>query len=85
MPQTKVVRKFASCHDLRRAFGKRWASRLMPTDLQQLMRHESIETTMKYYVGQDAEAIADAITAAVGNTNGNTERAANSDRTKPLK
>ena len=28
------------------------------------MRHESIETTLRYYVGQDAEATADAVWAA---------------------
>ena len=36
--------KFASAHDLRRSFGERWASRIMPPDLMVLMRHESIET-----------------------------------------
>jgi len=53
--------KYASAHDLRRAFGARWAPRVMPAVLQQLMRHESIETTLKYYVGQNAEATADAV------------------------
>ena len=47
------VVKFASTHDLRRSFGERWASRLMPTDLMALMRHESIETTLRYYVGRN--------------------------------
>ena len=60
--------KFASAHDLRRAFGLRWAPRVMPIVLQQLMRHESIETTLKYYVGQDAESMADAVWAAVEST-----------------
>ena len=46
--------KFASAQDLRRSFGWRWASRVMPPVLQQLMRHESIETTLRYYVGRDA-------------------------------
>jgi integrase len=68
----KLVRKFASAHDLRRAFGLRWSAKLMPAELQQLMRHEDIGTTMKYYVGKNAEAVADAIWAAVGNTRGNT-------------
>jgi integrase len=68
----KTVRKFASAHDLRRAFGQRWAMRVMPTVLRELMRHESIETTMKYYVGQNAEATADVIWAAVGDTLGDT-------------
>lgn len=53
--------KFASAHDLRRAFGNRWASKVMPAVLQQLMRHESIETTMKYYVACNATDIAKSI------------------------
>ncbi len=53
--------KFASAHDLRRTFGSRWAIRLKPAVLQQLMRHESIETTMGYYVELDSEDLADAI------------------------
>ena len=71
--QTKqVVRKFASAQDLRRAFGKRWAARIMPDKRQQLMRHETIATTMKYYVGQDAEETADVLWNVLGNTSGNT-------------
>jgi integrase len=46
--------KWASAHDLRRSFGERWSSRVMPPILMELMRHESIETTLKYYVGQNA-------------------------------
>jgi integrase len=49
---------FASAHDLRRSFGLRWSRRVMPPVLQELMRHESIETTMKFYVGQDAQSTA---------------------------
>ncbi len=47
--------KFASAHDLRRAFGERWAARVMPAVLKELMRQESIETTLRYYVGTDAK------------------------------
>jgi hypothetical protein len=36
----------------------------MPTVLRELMRHEDIGTTMKFYVGQNAEATADAVWAA---------------------
>ena len=50
--------KTASAHDLRRAFGERWAARLMPAQLMELMRHESIETTLSYYVGRNAERTA---------------------------
>ena len=47
--------KYASAQDLRRSFGERWATRIMPPDLMILMRHESISTTMRYYVGRNAQ------------------------------
>ncbi|HEY3394682.1 MAG TPA: tyrosine-type recombinase/integrase, partial [Lacipirellulaceae bacterium] len=78
----KVVRKFASAHDLRRAFGFRWAMRVMPAVLKELMRHEDIATTMKYYVGQNADAMADAIWSAFGDTLGDTPRHASSGDAK---
>jgi integrase len=56
--------KYASAHDLRRAFGERWAARLMPAQLKELMRHESIETTLRFYVGTDAQRTAEAAWAA---------------------
>jgi len=72
--------KYSSCHDLRRTFGTRWASRVKPATLMRLMRHESVETTMRYYVDLDADELADELWAnhspgagsAIGNTNGNT-------------
>jgi integrase len=54
-------RKYASAHDFRRAFGDRWALRVMPAILMQLMRHESIDTTMKYYVGRHINATMDVV------------------------
>jgi integrase len=54
----KEQEKYASAHDLRRSFGLRWASRVMPQVLMELMRHESIDTTMKYYVGRNAQSTA---------------------------
>lgn len=42
--------KHASAHDLRRSFGTRWAMKVRPVTLQALMRHASIETTLKFYV-----------------------------------
>lgn len=51
--------KFASAHDLRRSFGERWAYRVQPKLLQELMRHSKIETTMRYYVGLNAEKTAE--------------------------
>ena len=55
----KAEEKYASAHDLRRSFGTRWANRVKPATLQLLMRHKSIETTLKYYVEQDADDVAD--------------------------
>ena len=71
-PRTGRV-KYASAHDLRRSFGERWAARVMPQTLMELMRHESIETTLKFYVGRNAVKTAETLYAAVsGNTSGNT-------------
>jgi integrase len=67
--------KYASAHDLRRSFGLRWASRVMPQVLMELMRHESIDTTLRYYVGRNAQSTAavlwEAHKAAKSNTSGN--------------
>jgi len=60
--------KYASAQDLRRSFGFRWSERVMPAQLKELMRHESIETSMTYYVGRNAEATAAALYEAVGRT-----------------
>ena len=64
--------KYASVHDFRRAFGFRWAQRVMPVVLMEMMRHADIKTTMQFYVGRNAEAAADAAWAAVANTLANT-------------
>ncbi len=53
--------KHASAHDLRRSFGERWSKRVMPQVLKELMCHESIETTQRYYVGQNSESTADVV------------------------
>lgn len=57
--QVKVDQKgeqpiWASAHDLRRAFGARWARRVSSMVLKDLMRHASVSTTEKYYVGINA-------------------------------
>lgn len=58
-------------HDLRRSFGLRWANRVMPRVLMRLMRHESIQTTMDFYVGRDADDVAEILWDAVeGSTGG---------------
>ncbi len=69
-----TVKKFASAHDLRRAFGTRWAKRVMPAVLKRLMRHSEIGTTMKFYVTMDADSVADEVWGRnweSGNTFGN--------------
>lgn len=75
--QGNPVVKFASAHDLRRSFGDRWARKVMPQVLMELMRHESIETTQRFYVCRNAEETADAVWAAfeAGNTFGNSRPA----------
>ncbi len=56
--------KYASAHDFRRSFGERWAAKVMPAILMAMMRHEKIETTLRFYVGQNADATAEAIWSA---------------------
>lgn len=53
--------RHATAHDLRRSFGVRWSRKVMPQVLQLLMRHSSITTTMKYYVGQDVTHAAEVL------------------------
>lgn len=53
--------KYATAHDLRRSFGTRWSSRVKPAVLQLLMRHEDITTTMKFYVAQNADDLAEGL------------------------
>jgi integrase len=50
-------------HDLRRSFGSRYASHVPAQVLQRLMRHSSIETTLKFYTDID-DALDDAIRKA---------------------
>jgi integrase len=72
-PDTGKV-KYASAHDCRRSFGTRWASKVRTPVLQRLMRHRSINTTLRYYVALDADEVAAdlwAQTSDSGNTFGN--------------
>ena len=58
---------------IRQAFGVRWSKRIMPPQLRELMRHESIETTLKFYVRVNAEMTAETLWKAVsGDTLGDT-------------
>ena len=65
----KTEGKFATAHDLRRSFGTRWAPRVKPATLQKLMRHASIQTTLKYYVELDADEMAEELWQAHGSIN----------------
>lgn len=49
--------KTATAHDLRRSFGCRWAIRVQPAILKELMRHRDVKTTMEYYVDLDLATI----------------------------
>ncbi|MAT15625.1 MAG: hypothetical protein CMJ46_10190 [Planctomyces sp.] len=53
--------KFASAHDLRRSYGERLSQHVPAQILMQMMRHESIETTLKYYVGRNAESVSETV------------------------
>ena len=63
----------ATAHDLRRAFGARWSKRVMPAVLKEIMRHADIQTTMTYYVAQNARVTASELWAAAGNNLGNSD------------
>jgi integrase len=69
----KADGKYASAHDLRRAFCTRWAKRIMPADLKVLARHSSINTTMRFYVTQSADDVASRLRAAIGTNSGTNE------------
>jgi hypothetical protein len=56
--------KTATIHDLRRTFGSKWARKVMPAVLQRLMRHASIQTTMRYYIDLNVDEMADELWAS---------------------
>ncbi len=58
------VVKWASAHDLRRGFGDRWKDRVLPIVLQSMMRHEDLNTTLKYYTSRNAQNTAETIWGA---------------------
>ncbi|HMO85432.1 MAG TPA: hypothetical protein PKC18_10985, partial [Lacipirellulaceae bacterium] len=85
----QTVREYAGAHDFRRAFGVRWARQVMPTVLRELMRHATVETTMRYYVGVNAEATADEVWRSregnkLGNTKPDATPASNQESTQTL-
>lgn len=54
----------AGAHDLRRTFGTRWSRIVKPLVLKDMMRHESLDTTLDYYVDLDADEVASDIWSA---------------------
>ncbi|QDU80757.1 hypothetical protein Pla110_24900 [Polystyrenella longa] len=56
--------KFASAHDLRCSFAARLSLKLPAQQLMTMMRHESIDTTLKYYFGQNALSLSDLVYSA---------------------
>ena len=70
----EIVDKTATAHDLRRSFAQRWALKVLPQVLQQLMRHQSIETTMKYYAQINAETLATQIYLKGGQKGGQSRK-----------
>lgn len=63
-------KKWASCHDIRRSYGSRWAMKVQPFVLRTLMRHSSVSTTERYYVSIQADRIADEINIALAEDTG---------------
>lgn len=70
--------KYASIQDLRRTFGNRWARRVMPMVLKDLMRHETILTTEAFYVELEAAQTSAILWSAheksQGDTSGDTQK-----------
>lgn len=53
--------KHVTAHDLRRTFGNRWALRIHPLVLRAMMRHKSMETTLRYYVDLRLDQLGEAL------------------------
>ena len=53
--------RYATAHDLRRTFGTRWAKKVTPAVLKELMRHSSIKIAERYYLSFRAEEISELI------------------------
>lgn len=65
--------KCATSHDIgRRFFATRMASKMTTLELKDWMRHESVETTARYYAIQEAESLASRFWN--GDTHGDTDR-----------
>jgi len=76
--------RHATAHDLRRSFASRWAPRLSPAVLREIMRHADIKTTLSYYALESAERTANEVWShavqPLGGVLGGTESAAIEER-----
>lgn len=64
--------KHVTAHDLRRTFGNRWALKVHPLVLRSMMRHKSMETTLRYYVDLRLEQIGESLWSGGGQKGGQT-------------
>ena len=64
-PRTGRV-KYASAHDLRRAYGTRWSRVVSASELQDMMRHADYHTTQAYYIDQRAVDLARSVWKKAG-------------------
>lgn len=53
--------RIATPHDYRRTFASKWAMKVQPFILQKMLRHDSLMTTLKFYVNVQALEAAKAI------------------------
>lgn len=53
--------RHCTAHDLRRSFGFRWSLLVPSVVLKSLMRHETIATTEKYYLGHEVNRLQDEV------------------------
>ncbi len=54
----KIIHRRIGPHDYRRTFASRWALLVPPVVLKELMRHSTIDTTMRYYVRVESARVA---------------------------
>jgi len=66
----KAAQVRGTAHDLRRTFAERWAKKLSAQQLQKLMRHASLQTTLAYYATGNC-GLEDALFSDSGNKVGN--------------
>jgi integrase len=66
----KAAQVRGTAHDLRRTFGERWSKKLSAQQLQKLMRHASLQTTLTYYATGNC-GLEDALFGDLGNKVGN--------------